>query len=176
MGKLDCDCFRYSGGGGCVCSIYELMAVGLGKVDKQSRSQRHTYGRGARLRIRIADYLLLLNYWTVNLFSKANSLITIFKIIIPGLTIGALLFTGFHGGNFTSGSSIAPNGWASVLTAVATSGIVFAFNGFQSPINMAGEAKIPANRFRLRLSVRCWSQPSFTSYCKSHLSVRLNLP
>ncbi len=37
---------------------YELMAVGLGKVDKQSRSQRHTYGRGARLRIRIADYLL----------------------------------------------------------------------------------------------------------------------
>ncbi|QPK89139.1 APC family permease [Bacillus velezensis] len=85
----------------------------------------------------------LLNYWTVNLFSKANSLITIFKIIIPGLTIGALLFTGFHGGNFTSGSSIAPNGWASVLTAVATSGIVFAFNGFQSPINMAGEAKNP---------------------------------
>lgn len=85
----------------------------------------------------------LLNFWTVNLFSKANSLITIFKIIIPGLTIGALLFTGFHGGNFTSGSSIAPNGWASVLTAVATSGIVFAFNGFQSPINMAGEAKNP---------------------------------
>lgn len=85
----------------------------------------------------------LLNYWTVNLFSKANSLITIFKIIIPGLTIGALLFVGFHGENFTGGQSIAPNGWASVLTAVATSGIVFAFNGFQSPINMAGEAKNP---------------------------------
>ncbi|MDR4157037.1 amino acid permease, partial [Bacillus cereus] len=29
------------------------------------------------------------------------------------------------------------------LTAVATSGIVFAFNGFQSPVNMAGEAKSP---------------------------------
>ncbi|MDR4379097.1 amino acid:proton symporter, partial [Bacillus amyloliquefaciens] len=45
----------------------------------------------------------LLNYWTVNLFSKSNSLITISKIIIPGLTIGALLVTGFHGGHFTSG-------------------------------------------------------------------------
>ena len=66
-----------------------------------------------------------------------------FKIVIPGLTIGALLFVGFHSENFTSGTSIAPNGWASVLTAVATSGIVFAFNGFQSPINMAGEAKNP---------------------------------
>ncbi|MES9775124.1 APC family permease, partial [Priestia megaterium] len=86
----------------------------------------------------IASVLLLiyflLNYWTVSLFSKANSLITIFKIVIPGLTIGSLLFAGFHSGNFTSGEGIAPNGWASVLTAVATSGIVFAFNGFQSPI------------------------------------------
>lgn len=36
------------------------------------------------------------------------------------------------------------NGWASVFTAVATSGIIFAFNGFQSPINMAGESKNPS--------------------------------
>ncbi|MDR6999638.1 APC family permease [Neobacillus niacini] len=85
----------------------------------------------------------LLNYWTVSLFSKANSFITVFKIIIPGLTIGSLLFVGFHSSNFTSTGSIVPNGWASVLTAVATSGIIFAFNGFQSPINMAGEAKNP---------------------------------
>lgn len=101
----------------------------------------------------IASVLLiiyfLLNYWTVSLFSKANSLITIFKIIIPGLTIGAILFSGFHSENFTSGQSIAPNGWASVLTAVATSGIVFAFNGFQSPINMAGEAKNPGRSIPL---------------------------
>jgi amino acid transporter len=31
-----------------------------------------------------------------------------------------------------------------VFTAVATSGIVFAFNGFQSPINLAGEARNPS--------------------------------
>ncbi|MFP3416649.1 amino acid:proton symporter, partial [Bacillus sp. SIMBA_074] len=64
----------------------------------------------------------LLNYWTVSLFSKANSFITVFKVIIPGLTIGSLLFAGFHASNFTSAGSMAPNGWASVLTAVATSG------------------------------------------------------
>ncbi len=100
-------------------------------------------GEGLAIATVLLIIYFLLNYWTVGLFSKANSLITIFKIVIPGLTIGALLFVGFHGENFTSGSSIAPNGWASVLTAVATSGIVFAFNGFQSPINMAGEAKNP---------------------------------
>lgn len=31
-----------------------------------------------------------------------------------------------------------------MLTAVATSGIKFAFNGFQSPVNLAGEARNPA--------------------------------
>ncbi|WP_422424608.1 APC family permease [Bacillus sp. PSXD-155] len=84
-----------------------------------------------------------LNYWTVSLFAKINSLITIFKIIIPGLTIGALLFVGFHGENFTSHQDFNVSNWSNVLTAMATSGVIFAFNGFQSPINMAGEAKNP---------------------------------
>ncbi|MGG1366056.1 APC family permease [Priestia megaterium] len=100
-------------------------------------------GKGLAIATGLLIIYFLLNYWTVGLFSKANSLITVFKIVIPGLTIGALLFAGFHGGNFSSAGGVAPNGWASVLTAVATSGIVFAFNGFQSPINMAGEAKNP---------------------------------
>ncbi|UZH07867.1 APC family permease [Heyndrickxia coagulans] len=95
----------------------------------------------------LASLLLLiyffLNYWAVSLFARVNSLITIFKIIIPGLAIFALLIVGFHGSNFTYGQAFAPYGWSSVLTAVATSGIVFAFNGFQSPINMAGEARKP---------------------------------
>ncbi|MEC2222946.1 MULTISPECIES: APC family permease [Heyndrickxia] len=95
----------------------------------------------------LASLLLLiyffLNYWAVSLFARVNSLITIFKIVIPGLTIFALLIVGFHGRNFTYGHAFAPYGWSSVFTAVATSGIVFAFNGFQSPINMAGEARKP---------------------------------
>jgi amino acid transporter len=33
--------------------------------------------------------------------------------------------------------------FAAVLTAVATAGIVFSFNGFQSPVNLAGEARNP---------------------------------
>jgi amino acid transporter len=34
---------------------------------------------------------------------------------------------------------------ASILTAVATSGIVFSYNGFQSPVNLAGEARDPGH-------------------------------
>jgi amino acid transporter len=90
----------------------------------------------------------MLNYWGVKVFARANSAITIFKFIIPGLTILGLMLSGFHkdnlGDSFGGTGAFAPYGWSAVLTAVATSGIVFAFNGFQSPINLAGEARNPA--------------------------------
>ncbi|MCF8566801.1 APC family permease [Alicyclobacillus tolerans] len=85
----------------------------------------------------------LINYWTVQLFARVNTLITVFKLGIPALTALGLIFAGFHPGNFTHFGGFAPNGWASVLTAIATSGVVFAFNGFQSPVNFAGEARNP---------------------------------
>ncbi|QSO55118.1 APC family permease [Alicyclobacillus curvatus] len=85
-----------------------------------------------------------LNYWTVQLFSRVNSLITVFKLIIPAVTAIGLIVAGFHPSNFTHVGGFAPNGWSSVLTAIATSGIIFAFNGFQSPVNFAGEAQNPS--------------------------------
>lgn len=85
----------------------------------------------------------LLNFWTVRLFATANSAITVFKLVVPLLTVLGLVATGFHGENFTNHGGFAPYGWSGVLTAVATSGVVFAFNGFQSPVNLAGEAKNP---------------------------------
>jgi amino acid transporter len=86
----------------------------------------------------------LLNYWGVKVFARANTAITVFKFIIPGATILGLMLTGFHSENFGTSSDFAPYGWSAVLTAVATSGIVFSFNGFQSPVNLAGEARNPA--------------------------------
>jgi amino acid transporter len=87
----------------------------------------------------------LLNYWGVRLFARVNTLITVFKLIVPALTALALISTGFHAENVTgaNGGGFMPYGIASVLTAVATSGIIFAFNGFQSPLNLAGEARNP---------------------------------
>jgi len=83
----------------------------------------------------------LLNYWTVKLFARANTAITVFKFIIPALTVIGLIAAHFDTRNFTQYGGFAPNGWSSVLTAIATSGVIFAFNGFQSPVNLAGEAR-----------------------------------
>ncbi len=87
----------------------------------------------------------LLNFWSVKVFASANSAITCFKLIVPAGTALALMYSGFHWENFHLGIhggrySIDA---ASVLTAVATSGIVFSYNGFQSPVNLAGEAHNP---------------------------------
>ena len=90
-------------------------------------------------------FYFLINYWGVKLFTKANTLITTFKLVVPALAAIALLYSGFHGENFTTTvpGGFAPYGWSAVMTAIATSGIVFSYNGFQSPINMAGEAVNP---------------------------------
>ncbi|WP_322075630.1 APC family permease [Burkholderia cenocepacia] len=88
----------------------------------------------------------MLNYWGVKLFVKTNTAITVFKFLVPGATIVGLVWSGFHQDNFAlgAGAHFAPYGWSSVLTAVATSGIVFSFNGFQSPVSLAGEARNPS--------------------------------
>ena len=88
----------------------------------------------------------LLNFWSVRLFARSNSTITVFKLVVPAATGLALIASGFHAQNFSVGIDGSANviDFAAVLTAVATAGIVFSFNGFQSPINLAGEARNPA--------------------------------
>tara|TARA_R110000782_G_scaffold270474_1_gene371610 strand:- start:11841 stop:13469 length:1629 start_codon:yes stop_codon:yes gene_type:complete len=86
----------------------------------------------------------LLNYWGVQLFARVNNLITIFKIVVPALTALGLMLAAFDVGNLTgTNGGFMPYGASGVLTAVATSGIILSFNGFQSPLNLAGEAKNP---------------------------------
>lgn len=87
----------------------------------------------------------LLNFWSVKLFASSNSIITIIKLIIPAATGIGLIASGFHSANMQVGvnGGSHTNDFAAILTAVATAGIVFSFNGFQSPVNMAGEARNP---------------------------------
>jgi len=88
----------------------------------------------------------LVNFWSVKIFANTNSAITFFKLIVPAATAIALVFSGFHWENFQVGIHGGQHvgNVAAILTAVATSGIVFSYNGFQSPVNLAGESKNPS--------------------------------
>ena len=87
----------------------------------------------------------LVNFWSVKLFARTNSAITVFKLIVPAATAIALIATEFHASNFSIGAQGGTHAFSlpAVLTAVAISGIVFSYNGFQSPVNLAGEARNP---------------------------------
>lgn len=86
----------------------------------------------------------LLNYWTLQLFLRSMTFITIFKLVVPILSVACIMWAGFHPGNFGHDmQSFAPYGWHAILIAVSTGGVIFAFNGFQSVVNFAGEAKNP---------------------------------
>ena len=93
----------------------------------------------------------LLNFWSVKLFARSNTAITTFKLVIPAVTGLALIASGFHAENFHVGAheESSSTNFAAVLTAVATAGIVFSFNGFQTPVNLAGEARDPARSIPL---------------------------
>jgi amino acid transporter len=121
--------------------LYQQAPGGMGTLS--------TAGLGLAAVLVIGYFLI--NYWSVNLFAKTNTGITIYKLIVPALTAVALLATSFHPENFhvgIHGGSHAFN-FSAILTAVAISGIVFSFNGFQSPVNLAGEAKNPGRNVPL---------------------------
>src|SRR5580698_2399159 len=102
-------------------------------------------GAGLSIAAVLVVIYFLLNFWSVKVFANTNSAITFFKLIVPAATAIALICTGFHWENFQIGihGGRHVTDLASILTAVATSGIVFSYNGFQSPVNLAGEARNP---------------------------------
>ncbi|WP_265443236.1 APC family permease [Flexivirga meconopsidis] len=83
----------------------------------------------------------VLNYLAVQTFAKSNSIITVFKFVVPVLTIVVLLFH-VKGANFSS-QGFAPFGMSGVQAAVAGGGVMFAFLGLQPIVTMASEAKKP---------------------------------
>jgi amino acid transporter len=86
----------------------------------------------------------LINFWSVKLMTRFTNLISIFKILLPTLTIVTLLLSGFHSQNF--GSSLhefMPYGTRSIFEATSISGIIMSYDAFQTIINMGGEIKNP---------------------------------
>ncbi|MFD1671281.1 APC family permease [Agrilactobacillus yilanensis] len=86
----------------------------------------------------------LLNYWSVALLTHFTSLISIFKIAVPLLTIILLLWASFHPTNYgTTAAQFFPYGTAPVFAATSVSGIIFSFDAFQTVINMGQEIEHP---------------------------------
>jgi amino acid transporter len=92
-----------------------------------------------------AGFMLLftvINILGVRWLAESNSIATYWKILIPTITIFALLFTVFHTSNFTAGGGFVPYGFHGIFAALPL-GIVFALEGFEQAIQVGGEAENP---------------------------------
>ena len=86
----------------------------------------------------------LINYWSVKLMTHFTNLISVFKILLPTLTIITLVYSGFHVQNFgTNLHEFMPYGSRSIFEATSISGIIMSYDAFQTVINMGGELKNP---------------------------------
>src|SRR5690606_10389245 len=81
--------------------------------------------------------ILMFSLCIVNIFSyrglmRFNFLLFVFKFAVIILTIFAIFHIRFNPANFAgmAASTLTPEGWKSIFSAVATGGIVLAFNGF----------------------------------------------
>lgn len=87
--------------------------------------------------------LCLINILSYRGLMRFNFVLFIFKFSVILLTIFAILQTRFLAANFNGMLSSAgtAHGWQAIFSAVATGGIVLAFNGFKSGVELAGETK-----------------------------------
>jgi amino acid transporter len=92
--------------------------------------------------------ILMISLCFMNIYSyrglvRFNFILFFFKFVVIILTIFAIFHARFNPVNFTGMLSSAgtSEGWQAILGAVATGGIVLAFNGFKSGVELAGEAK-----------------------------------
>ena len=88
-----------------------------------------------------------LNLLGIRLLARANSAITVFKLVIPTLAALALIAAGFHVHNFTAVGGFFERGGAgstqAILSAIAAGGIAFALMGFEGALEVGGESAHP---------------------------------
>ncbi|GAA4837912.1 APC family permease [Saccharopolyspora rosea] len=98
--------------------------------------------RGLLCSVLLLAVLVAVNWFGVRVFARVNAVVTTLKFLVPAGTALLMLASGFHPEHLTAGG-FAPYGWAAVLSAVASGGIIFSVNGFASIVELSGEARNP---------------------------------
>ncbi|MCQ4079543.1 APC family permease [Streptomyces sp. RB6PN25] len=106
-------------------------------------SKDHLTARGYALAVVFMAVFVIVNWYGIKFLAHTNSAATWWKVAVPVFTVLVLAFTHFHGSNFGVGG-FAPFGTKGVLSAVSTSGIIFALLGFEQADQLAGESRNPA--------------------------------
>ncbi|WP_406155836.1 APC family permease [Streptomyces canus] len=97
---------------------------------------------GLAVAVFLMAVFVAVNLFGVRVLAFTNSAATWWKIAVPLIAIFVIAVGNFHPGNFTS-EGFAPFGAKGVLSAISSSGIIFALLGFEQAIQLAGESRDP---------------------------------
>jgi amino acid transporter len=98
---------------------------------------------GIAVAVVLMAVITTVNFLSIRLLTRTNSTATWWKVGIPLLTIFVLAVAQFHVGNFTAADGFDPYGAKGILSAVSSSGIIFALLGFEQADQLAGESTNP---------------------------------
>jgi amino acid transporter len=110
---------------------------------KLSHGQHVLTASGVVAAVVLMAVFTAINFLGVRKLANTNSAATWWKMGVPILAIVVLAATHFHTSNFTAANGFNPYGAKGVLTAVSTSGIIFALLGFEQADQLAGESSNP---------------------------------
>src|ERR671937_486610 len=110
---------------------------------KLSHGQHVLTAAGVVAAVVLMAIFTAINFLGVRKLANTNSAATWWKVGVPVLAIVALGVTHFHSANFTAANGFNPYGAKGILTAVSTSGIIFALLGFEQADQLAGESANP---------------------------------
>lgn len=99
-------------------------------------------GRGLVVATILMVVFTAMNLAGAKFMSESNSLVVIWKTAVPVLAVVVVASLSFHVGNFHAGGGFAPFGVHGIFAALPA-GVVFALQGFEQCVQLAGEAKNP---------------------------------
>ena len=100
-------------------------------------------GAGIVISIILMAVFTVINLVGIRLLAESNNVIMIWKVAIPFLAVVVIMLLSFHASNFTAAGGFAPFGIQGILSAIATGGIVFAYQGFEQAIQLGAETRNP---------------------------------
>jgi amino acid transporter len=105
----------------------------------------------------VVGWFVLLIFFALNIFgakllTESNKIVTIWKIVVPTITV-ILMLSAFNASNFSEHGGFAPMGWGAVFGAVSGGGIVFAYAGIRQIVDFGGEVINPKRNIPLAMLI-----------------------
>lgn len=109
-----------------------------GLIDPSGVLTRWGFGLGTVLML----LFTVINILGVRWLTRSNTIIVLWKIGVPLLTVIVLIWASFHPSNFVTGGGFASGGAHGIFAALS-GGVIFAFQGFEEAVQFGSEARDP---------------------------------